>query len=270
MAGGEAEGASVFVTLEPCAHDSERGPACADLLVQARPHRVVAAVTDPDKRTAGFGLQRLRDAGIEVVEGVRAAEAEVSQAGFRTRVALGRPRLTLKLATSIDGRVALESGESQWITGEAARRHVHMMRAQADAILIGRGTWENDEPALTVRLQGLEDRSPVPLLMSGSIADLPARYAERGGRLLRHPTDVAGMPYNDILVEGGAGLAGTLLAADMIDRLLIYRAPILVGDGAPGAGRIGLADLGSAHCRWRRSRTQDLGPDLLEAYERTR
>lgn len=269
-AGEAAAGATVYVTLEPCAHESERGPACADLLTAARPARVVVAAVDPDARTAGRGLARLREAGIDVAEGIRSEEAAASQAGFRTRVALGRPRVTLKLAASIDGRIALESGESQWITGEEARAHAHLMRAEADAILIGRGTLESDQPALTVRLPGLEDRSPVPLILSGSLADLPDSYSARGGRLLRHSDDLHGLPFNDILVEGGAGLAGTLLAADMVDRLLIYRAPILIGDGAPGAGRIGLADLGSAHGRWRRAGTRALGPDMLEVYRRTR
>ena len=215
-------------------------------------------------------MDRLRAAGIEVIEDVCRAAAERQQAGFRVRMALGRPRLSLKLAVSIDGRVALPSGESQWITGEEARAHAHMVRAHSDAILTGRGTWEQDDPALTVRLPGLEERSPVPLLMSATLPDLPARLGDREGLLLRTAEELQGLPFNDILVEGGAGLAGTLLSADRVDRLLIYRAPILIGDDAPGAGRIELPDLSAAHGRWTLAQTRTLGTDRLEIYDRTR
>jgi diaminohydroxyphosphoribosylaminopyrimidine deaminase/5-amino-6-(5-phosphoribosylamino)uracil reductase len=152
QAGSEAEGATVYVTLEPCAHLSLRGPACADLLAEARPARIVAAIGDPDPRTAGEGFARLRAAGIAVEEGVLAAEARRSMAGFLTRVAHGRPLVTLKLATSLDGAIALASGESQWITGPQARAHVHLERSRHEAILVGRGTWETDAPRLDVRL----------------------------------------------------------------------------------------------------------------------
>ncbi|MEE4349768.1 MAG: bifunctional diaminohydroxyphosphoribosylaminopyrimidine deaminase/5-amino-6-(5-phosphoribosylamino)uracil reductase RibD [Pacificimonas sp.] len=262
--------ATIYVTLEPCAHNSQRGPACTDILLTAKPARIVVAALDPDPRTAGQGAKRLRAAGIDVTVGTCEAEARAQQAGFRTRIALGRPRLTLKLATSIDGRVALASGESQWITGEAARAHGHLIRAQSDGILTGRGTWEADSPSLTCRLQGLEDRSPVPLLLSATLTELPAPLISRGGRLLHHTDQLADLAVNDILVEGGAGLAGTMLNADLIDRLLVYRAPVLIGDTAPGAGRIDLPNLAAAHGRWRRTQTRALGEDYLEIYERTR
>ena len=172
-AGAAAEGATVYVTLEPCAHRSERGPACADLLVNDRPARVVAALTDPDSRTAGAGFARLRAAGIAVTEGVGAEGARRAMAGFLTRRALGRPHVTLKLALSLDGRIALPSGESRWITGPDARAHVHLERARADAILVGRGTFDADAPRLDVRLPGLEARSPRRLLLSASHPGLP-------------------------------------------------------------------------------------------------
>ncbi|MEM8826979.1 MAG: bifunctional diaminohydroxyphosphoribosylaminopyrimidine deaminase/5-amino-6-(5-phosphoribosylamino)uracil reductase RibD, partial [Pseudomonadota bacterium] len=271
-AGARAAGAHLFVTLEPCAHESARGPACADLIVASGVARVSAALTDPDPRTAGRGTARLREAGIEVDTGVGAVAARQEHAGFLTRQALGRPRITLKLAMSIDGRVALASGESQWITGPAARDHAHMMRAESDMILIGRGTFERDDPSLDVRLPGLADRSPRPVLLSRTLTHIPpsARLAARDAVLIADLTELATLNANDILVEGGAGLAGSLIAEDIVDRLLIYRAPILIGDGAPGLGGIGLAQLADAHGRWRVAETHILGPDRLEIYTRMR
>ncbi|MGB7406022.1 MAG: bifunctional diaminohydroxyphosphoribosylaminopyrimidine deaminase/5-amino-6-(5-phosphoribosylamino)uracil reductase RibD [Pacificimonas sp.] len=271
-AGGQARDATVFVTLEPCAHESARGPACADLLVAARPERVVVALEDADERTAGNGIERLRKAGIKVEVGVEADRARKEHAGFLVRMMTCRPRVALKLAMSIDGRVALESGESQWITGDIARAHAHLMRAESDMILVGRGTLAADDPSLTVRLPGLEDRSPRPTVMSATLDAIPdaANMAKNAPLLLNGPEALQGLPANDVLVEGGAGLASSLLRADVVDRLLVYRAPVLLGDPAPGAGRLGLERLGDAHDRWRLSETRFLGSDRLETYERTR
>lgn len=263
-AGADAAGATVYTTLEPCAHRSARGPTCADLLVDAKVARVVAALTDPDPRTNGAGLDRLRAAGIETVADIGAAAATTSLAGFLTRARLGRPRLTLKLAMSIDGRIALPSGESRWITGEDARAHAHLERARADMILVGRGTYDADAPTLDVRLAGLEDRSPRRALLTRGAAvdgwtclDSPERIFELG--------DV-----NDLLVEGGAGAASAFLAADLVDRLLVYRAPILIGAGKAALGDIGLGALAEAHGRWALVDTRPLGSDRLDAYERVR
>jgi diaminohydroxyphosphoribosylaminopyrimidine deaminase/5-amino-6-(5-phosphoribosylamino)uracil reductase len=140
QAGKRAKDAIVYVTLEPCAHDSARGPACADLLIKAQPARVVVALKDPDPRVSGRGIRRLRAAAIEVKLGIGREGARRSLSGWLTRLELGRPRITLKLALSIDGKIALPSGESKWITGEDARRHVHLERAHSDMILVGRGT----------------------------------------------------------------------------------------------------------------------------------
>jgi len=156
MAGDAAAGATVYVTLEPCAHTSPRGPACSDLLVAAGVAQVVIALGDPDPRTDGQGIARLRAAGIAVTEDVMAEEARRSMAGFLTRRAAGRPHVTLKLATSLDGCIARADGESKWITGDAARAHAHLERARHEAILVGRGTAEADAPRLDVRLGGLE------------------------------------------------------------------------------------------------------------------
>jgi diaminohydroxyphosphoribosylaminopyrimidine deaminase/5-amino-6-(5-phosphoribosylamino)uracil reductase len=264
QASAAAEGATAYVTLEPCAHDSPRGPACADLLVAARPARVVAALTDPDPCTAGAGFARLRAAGIAVTEDVGAEAARRAMAGFLTRQALGRPHVTLKLATSLDGRIALPSGESRWITGEVARAHGHVERARADAILVGRGTYDADAPRLDVRLAGLEDRGPRRLLLTHGAAP-------EGWEAIASPAAIADLAGVDqLLVEGGAGAASAFLAADLVDRLLLYRAPILIGDGRAALGDIGLAGLAEAHDRWALAETRLLGPDRLEIYERRR
>lgn len=263
-AGEGARGATVYVTLEPCAHRSERGPACADLLVEVGPARVVIALADPDPRTDGAGVARLEAAGIAVELGVGAEAAARSIAGFLARVRLGRPFVTLKLALSIDGMIALASGESRWITGEEARAHAHLERARSDMILVGRGTYDADNPRLDVRLPGLEDRSPRrALLTTGPPAEGWTRLSSP--QAIRTLTDV-----NDLLVEGGAGTASSFLAGDLVDRLLIYRAPILIGAGKPALGPIGLAGLAAAHGRWRRAETRELGIDTLEVYERQR
>lgn len=263
-AGGNARDAIVYVTLEPCAHVSARGPACADLLVEAGVARVVAALGDPDPRTGGSGFGRLRSAGIVVDIGVEAEAAERSLPGFLTRVRLGRPLVTLKLAMSIDGLIALPSGESRWITGEDARAHVHLERARADMILIGRGTYEADDPKLDVRLPGLEDRSPRRAMLTRGTAP-------QGWVALASPEAVFDLTdINDLLVEGGSAAASAFLAADFVDRLLVYRAPILIGEGKAALGDIGLTGLAAAHGRWKPVDVRMLGSDRLEVYERER
>jgi diaminohydroxyphosphoribosylaminopyrimidine deaminase/5-amino-6-(5-phosphoribosylamino)uracil reductase len=264
QAGRRAKGASVYVTLEPCAHESARGPACTDLLLAAQPARVVIALKDPDLRTSGKGIRRLRRAGIEVTLGTGRSAAKHSLAGWLTRLELGRPRITLKLALSIDGKIALPSGESKWITGEDARRHVHFERAHSDMILVGRGTFLADEPKLDVRLPGLEERSPRRALLT--------RGEEvEGWEILRNPRDVYRLhDVNDLLVEGGSATATAFLSEDLVDRILIYRAPIIVGEGKSSFGYVGLDAIADAHGRWTLVDAQRLGPDRLEVYERER
>ncbi|MEO5640354.1 MAG: bifunctional diaminohydroxyphosphoribosylaminopyrimidine deaminase/5-amino-6-(5-phosphoribosylamino)uracil reductase RibD [Sphingomicrobium sp.] len=263
-AGERATGATLYVTLEPCAHPSPRGPTCSALIIEQRITRVVAAIEDPDPRTSGQGFAALRAAGIEVAAGTLADEAAASLSGYLTRLALGRPRVTLKLALSIDGKIALPSGESKWITGEDARAHVHLERAHADMILVGRGTYLADSPRLDVRLPGLEDRSPRrALLTRGEAVD--------GWEALHAPQDVFRLhDVNDLLVEGGSATATAFLAADLVDLILVYRAPILVGEGKSSFGYIGLDAIADAHGRWRSSGSANLGIDRLEAYERVR
>ena len=261
-AGTAARGATLFTTLEPCAHVSPRGPACSDLIVEAGVSRVVYALQDPDKRTDGRGAQRLRSAGIEVVSLPNEA-AERSLGGFLIRRRLGRPHVTLKLAVSLDGRIALPDGSSRWITGDEARAHVHARRALADAILVGGGTWRADRPQLDVRLAGLEQRSPAKVVLTRGVAP-------DGVAVVNTPEQIAKLEAHWLYVEGGAGAAAAFLNADLVDRLEIYTAPILIGDGLPALRDIGLTDLDQAHGRWAVEEERRLGSDRYAAYSRCR
>jgi diaminohydroxyphosphoribosylaminopyrimidine deaminase/5-amino-6-(5-phosphoribosylamino)uracil reductase len=263
-AGKQAKGATLYTTLEPCAHASERGPTCSAIIPKAGIARVVAALKDPDPRTAGQGIAMLRKAGIKVKSGVGKQAARTSMSGYFSRIERGRPRITLKLALSIDGKIALPSGESKWITGEDARAHVHLERAQSDMILVGRGTYLADAPRLDVRLPGLEEHSPRRALLTRG-------EAVEGWEILSSPQDVYRLhDVNDLLVEGGSATATAFLAADLIDRIVIYRAPIIVGEGKSSVGYIGLDAIADAHGRWRAADGAHLGIDRLEVYERVR
>jgi diaminohydroxyphosphoribosylaminopyrimidine deaminase/5-amino-6-(5-phosphoribosylamino)uracil reductase len=262
QAGDKSRGATCYVTLEPCAHVSTRGPACADLLIASGVARVVIACRDPDPRTDGDGIARLEAAGIAVLTGVGVDDARRAMAGFLTRQRHGRPHVTLKLALSLDGAVAMADGRSRWITGPQSRAHAHLERARHDAILVGRGTLAADRPRLDVRLAGLERRAPDRLLLSAT--------AEPGWTTLAAPSDIAGLTDVDhLLVEGGAATAAAFLAEDLVDRLLLYRAPIVIGGGRT-LPDIGLADLAAAHDRWAMLDARTLGNDRLEVYERVR
>lgn len=261
LAGSAAAGATLYVTLEPCAHKNGRGASCADLIAAAGPARVVVACEDPDPRTAGQGLARLRAAGI-AAELLPSAAAQDGLAGYLSTKRRGRPHVTLKLALSLDGRIALADGSSRWITGEAARAHCHAERARADAILIGGGTLRTDSPRLDVRLPGLEARSPARCVLTRG-------KAPEGWNALADPQAIFGMPgVQHLFVEGGAETAAAFLKADLVDRLLIYRAPIVVGAGMAAVGDIGLTDLAAAHDRWTLTDSRRLGTDTLEVYER--
>jgi diaminohydroxyphosphoribosylaminopyrimidine deaminase/5-amino-6-(5-phosphoribosylamino)uracil reductase len=285
-AGERARGATAYVTLEPCAHVSPRGPACSDSLLAAGVARVVAAIEDPDPRTAGSGFARLAEAGVAVTVGVGAEDARRSMAGFLTRRALGRPAVTLKLAMSLDGCIAMADGTSRWITGPESRAHAHVERSRHEAILVGRGTYEADAPRLDVRLAGLEGRSPLRVVLSSThphpsgASRLPpspdgigkmlpkAAKGEGGWTWLATLDQIRDLPADHLLIEGGAQAAAAFLRADLVDRLLLYRAPILIGGGKPGLTDFGLTDLSAAHGRWRLADARRLGVDRLEVYER--
>ena len=256
----DARGATMYVTLEPCAHVSSRGPACADLVAASGLARVVIGCGDPDPRTAGAGIARIRAAGI-AVEQVDCPASRASLAGYLAQRVLGRPHVTLKLAMSLDGCIARADGESQWITGPEARAHTHAMRAQSDAILVGGATLRVDNPRLDVRLPGLEAQSPRRLVLTRGAAPV-------GWQALSSPEaihDLGDELY--LFVEGGAATAASFLRAGLVDRLLVYRAPIIIGGGRQGVGDYGLSALAQAHDRWHRTDQRQLGKDTLEIYE---
>jgi diaminohydroxyphosphoribosylaminopyrimidine deaminase / 5-amino-6-(5-phosphoribosylamino)uracil reductase len=301
-----ARGATAYVSLEPCCHWGKTPP-CADALADAGIVRVVAAMPDPDPRVAGKGLARLRAGGIAVETGLCAEDAAEVNAGFLVRLAKGRPLVTLKLATTLDGRIATATGESRWITGEAARARAHLMRATHDAVMVGSNTAIADDPLLTCRLNGLEERSPVRIVVDGRLrvagtarlaaearlvptwfltrADAdPVRrsaLAELGVEVIECPPGGSGgidlgaalaalghRGLTRVLVEGGGGLAAALIAADLVDRVAWFRAPRIVGgDGLAAIAPAGIASLESAP-RFERQSLETVGEDVLETLRR--
>jgi diaminohydroxyphosphoribosylaminopyrimidine deaminase/5-amino-6-(5-phosphoribosylamino)uracil reductase len=303
QAGAAARGATAYVTLEPCAHHG-RTPPCADALVASGLARVVTALEDPDPRVSGGGHAILRAAGIAVTTGVLGAEARALQRGFLTRIAKGRPMVTLKLATSLDGRIATSAGESRWITGSQARARVHLMRASHDAVLVAGGTARADDPELTVRglgiacqplrivatrsldlprggrLEGSIPQGPLWLL-HGPSASAEARgyWAMAGARLIKLPETPAGLDPVALLAmlgaegltrlfcEGGGQFAAALLRAGLVDRLEVFGAGLALGaDGRPGLGPLGLTALADAP-RFRLLEARTEGPDLWSSWE---
>ena len=273
QAGDAARGATAYVTLEPCAHHGKTPP-CADALVAAGVIRVVGALTDPDRRVAGRGYAILRAAGIAVTEPVRQADARELQAGFLSRVTRGRPLVTLKLATSFDARIATAHGQSQWITGPQARTHVHLLRMQHDAIMVGGNTARTDRPALNVRGFG-SVRQPLRIIVSTrSLPPLPDED-DQHGPLLRVEGDpaaylaqLAEKGATRIFCEGGGTLAASLLAYDLVDQIVAYTAGITIGDQGLAA-IAALPDLPLADMpRFHLTRAHPIGPDLFHMWQR--
>jgi diaminohydroxyphosphoribosylaminopyrimidine deaminase/5-amino-6-(5-phosphoribosylamino)uracil reductase len=300
-AGKAARGATAYVSLEPCCHWG-RTPPCADALIAAGVRRAVVALEDPDRRVAGEGLRRLRAAAIQVETGLCAAEAFEVNAGFFNRLRLGRPLVTLKLATSVDGRIATRDGESQWITGPPARERAHWLRAAHDAIMVGTGTVLADDPQLTCRLPGLSHRSPLRIVIDRSLRIPPSVRIIAEAR--QTPTWILTSPSADptrrqallasgvtvidvadgsvglaaalaavgergitrLLVEGGGRLAASLVAGRLVDRLAWVHAPLLIGDdGIPAIAAFGLEMLANAP-RFERLSTETLGDDVLTVF----
>ncbi len=300
-----AEGATAYVTLEPCAHTGETPP-CAEALIDAGVKRAVIAIEDPDPRVSGKGIEMLKAAGIEVTTGVGEEEAGEINAGFFSRLTRGRPLLTLKTATTLDGRIATRTGDSRWITGPEARRRGHMMRAMNDAVITGIGTVLADDPSLTCRLPSLEDRSPVRIVVDSKLRLPPeSKLARTAGQTpvwvatltggdgkRRRALENAGVKIiemNDngrgrvdlaalmaelgslgltrVMAEGGAGITAELLRLELVDRLAWFRAPrVIGGDGTPGAAAFGLDAL-SAAPGFKSTGISKIGPDILETYE---
>ncbi len=304
QAGKAARGATAYVTLEPCAHHGKTPP-CADALIDAGIARVVCAMQDPDPRVQGKGIERMRSAGLRVETGCLTDAARQDHTGFLRRVTDGRPMVTLKLATSFDGRIATASGESRWITGPDARRQVHFLRATHDAVMVGGGTARADDPMLTVRGLGMSwqpvrvvcdtrlsvdpsgrlgrSARDVPLWMCHG-SDAPARARENwhatGAALIECRAGADGLDIVDVLhrlgqrgltrlfCEGGGQLAASLLAEDMVDRMVGFTAGLVLGaDGRPAIGALPGMSLDEHH-RFSLTRVHVVGPDVMHVWSR--
>ncbi|MER8745142.1 bifunctional diaminohydroxyphosphoribosylaminopyrimidine deaminase/5-amino-6-(5-phosphoribosylamino)uracil reductase RibD [Mesorhizobium sp. M1004] len=296
-----ARGATAYVTLEPCAHHG-RTPPCANALVYAGVARVVGAASDPDPRVSGKGYAILRAAGIEVVEKVLVEEAAEQMAGYLIRSMKKRPEVTLKLALSSDGKIGRHGAGQVAITGDVARREVYLMRAEADGILVGIGTALEDDPALTVRLPGLENRSParivldrqirlpeasklvsgidrVPLYIAASLEADPLRRSvlERAGvRFIGTETheggialpelleDLGALGMASVLVEGGAKVASAFLAEGLVDRIVLFQGPEAIGEG----GIVSPVDANHIPAGFRKLREMRFGEDVYAEWIR--
>ena len=301
MAGKAARGATAYVTLEPCAHHGKTPP-CAEALIAAGVARVVVATGDPNPQVSGKGISMLRDAGIAVTEGVLADQARADHAGFLLSQTEKRPFVTLKLATTLDGRIATKTGDSQWITGPDARRMVHGMRAKHDAVMVGAGTVRLDDPTLNVRGFG-DVRQPVRVVISrdldlpqtGNIpcttdaqpvwlihgADADAKPFEKlgmtslpcslnGGKVdMRAALSLlAGQGITRVFCEGGGQLAASLLQAGCVDELVLFQGPKVIGaDGLPSLAKLGVSKLADAPQFTCRSQRQ-IGDDVMQVWSR--
>ena len=308
MAGDRAQGATVYVSLEPCCHHGQTPP-CTDALIEAKVARVVVAAADPDPRVMGQGIERLKAAGIQVSVGLLEDKAAAVNAGFFAARQWGRPLITVKIASTLDGRIATKDGQSQWITGPVARAWGHRLRACHDAVLVGIRTAISDDPDLTCRLPGLDDRPPVSVVVDGwlNLPDAsklvraaasrpvwvltnakpdPKRVKQLEGygvkvipvvsaldRVIDLPlamTQLAQLGLTRIMVEGGSRVAATFMHADLVDRLVWFRAPaIMGGDGLAAVQPIGVAVL-AAMPKFHLTDLLRVGDDVMETYERTR
>lgn len=297
LEGTVAPGATLFVNLEPCMHQGNTPP-CAPAVVEAGITRVVVAIEDPDPRVSGSGIAYMRAQGVEVVVGVLAEEATALNHAYVHQRLTGRPLVTLKLALSLDGKMAASDGSSRWITGEVSRHHVHDRRAASDGVLVGAGTVVADDPRLTARDGAVSTRQPVRVVVDAT-GQVPAasRIFDRGEAIvmttissphatktqwkeagaevveLAHSPDggvdlhavvenLAGRGWLQVYCEGGAALATSLLRDDLVDRLDLYYAPILIGGDGIGIGDLGVGTIGVAD-RWTTLQATTLGPDTL-------
>ena len=301
QAGRAAKGATTYVTLEPCAHTGKTSP-CTDALIDAGIGCVVAATKDPDPRVAGKGFEKLQAAGILFRSGVLEAEAQKANIGFLSRIIKNRPAITLKLANSLDAKIATKTGESQWITGAASRAYVHYLRATHDAVMVGSGTSLADDPSLTVRLSGLEGRRPVRIVLDSNLStplnshigqttqDIPVwlchgsnaerkNWSQTNAELIECASDSDGLHLTDVLTklaakgitrvfcEGGGKLAASLIHEGYVDRLITITAGIAIGsDGTPNLGKLGVDTLTQAP-RFKLVSHLHLGDDLMSEWQ---
>jgi len=299
---GPCQGATAYVTLEPCAHTGKTPP-CANALIKAGIARVVCPIADPDPRVSGKGFQILRNARIKVEIGLMAEEARKANAGFLLTKEKSRPFITLKLAASLDGRIATASGESRWITGPASRRYVHMLRATHDAVMIGRGTAADDDPMLDIRDLGLSHTNPIRIVLDSQLSLSPTcrlaqtahqipvwmchsagakgqkNWANTSAALIETPTHPSGLNLKSllqtlatkgltrILVEGGGQLAASLITANLVDRIEVFHAGLLLGaTSTPALATLpfnALADFP----RFTQTESKTLGNDSLTIWE---
>ena len=303
QAGDGARGATAYVTLEPCAHTGQTPP-CASALIDAGLSRVVVATTDPDTRVAGKGIQMLRDAGIKVTLDVMKPQADAAHAGFFSRVTQNKPFITLKLAISLDGRIATNTGDSQWITGNAARRYVHYLRATHDAVMVGRGTVDADDPTLNVRGFGTKLRQPVRIVLGSNLSspavgnlattarDTPvwfchgknadfSPWADTGatgipcdvidGRvnIVDAVSELANAGLTRIFCEGGGTLGGALIKAGLVDQLIIMQAGVVIGaDGKPSLSTMGNSVLKNAP-RYNLGDVRQIGSNTISIWNKS-
>jgi len=269
MAGSAAHGSTAYVTLEPCSHQGQTPP-CARALVATGIKRVVIAALDRDERVSGKGVQMLSDAGIEVVTGVLKDQAEYQLRGFLHRMKTGRPFVMLKMAMSQDGKISAGKGQTTQITGPQFKSRVHLLRAKADAILVGAGTYRTDNPSLTCRLSGLEDRSPQRVILGGKDLQLNNDDLHFAGKIdLKIMLESLGEEgINLLMIEGGAQIAKSFIEADLIDEAILATAPKTIGEQGVDA----FAGLGVSHfdasdqfiCK----STEQIGQDVVKHYLR--
>jgi diaminohydroxyphosphoribosylaminopyrimidine deaminase/5-amino-6-(5-phosphoribosylamino)uracil reductase len=300
--GDTAKGATAYVTLEPCSHTGQTPP-CASALINAGLSRVVIATTDPDMRVAGRGIQMLRDANIEITMDVLKSDADIAHAGFFSRVTRNKPFITLKLAISLDGRIATHTGDSQWITGDQSRRFVHYLRATHDAVMVGRGTVDAGDPTLNVRGFGHKQRQPVRVILDSNMNSAPSGnlaktadntpvwfchtqhadfgpWANTGAISIPCDTTDSRVDITDamsqlanagltrIFCEGGGTLGGSLINAGLVDQLIIMQAGVAIGsDGKPSLGNMGNSVLANAP-RFQLNDLRQLGDDTISVWNK--
>lgn len=305
QAGSQAEGATMYVTLEPCCHIGLTPP-CTEALIASGLSRIVIATKDSNPRVSGHGIEQLKSAAIAISYGVREAEARALNAGFFCAVEQKRPFVTLKLATTLDGKIASSTGKSMWITGQSARHYAHLLRAQHDAIMVGVNTVLADNPLLTCRLPGLEGRSPIRIIVDSNLrlpldaalvktsATVPVwvitcRESDRAealrdlgvkviavgedkeGRVAIRPlmAALASSGVTRLLVEGGGAIAASCLKAELVDSIIWMRAPLMLGSEAISAIGGLKSDNPALAPRWRCANITVLGEDIIETYIQT-